>query len=83
MFLAGEEKAAAAAEPEAAKAAAEPAGGEAKPEPAVPKADGFPPTFTEKPRIVPNETGTLVTMKFKVHKKCSEERKEKTRRTES
>ena len=29
-------------------------------------ADGFPPTFTEKPRIVPNETGTLVTMKFKV-----------------
>ena len=27
---------------------------------------GFPPTFTEKPRIVPNETGTLVTMKFKV-----------------
>jgi hypothetical protein len=28
--------------------------------------DGFPPTFTEKPRIVPNETGTLVTMKFKV-----------------
>lgn len=33
------------------------------------KADGFPPTFTEKPRIVPNETGTLVTMKFKVRAK--------------
>ena len=28
--------------------------------------DGIPPTFTEKPRIVPNETGTLVVMKFKV-----------------
>jgi len=34
-----------------------------------PKGDGFPPTFTEKPRIVPNETGTLVTMKFKVRAK--------------
>lgn len=32
-------------------------------------AEGFPPTFTEKPRIVPNETGTLVTMKFKVRAK--------------
>merc|ERR1712080_138011 len=32
-------------------------------------AEGFPPTFTEKPRIVPNETGTLVTMKFKVRSK--------------
>ena len=34
-----------------------------------PTGDGFPPTFTEKPRIVPNETGTLVTMKFKVRSK--------------
>lgn len=34
-----------------------------------PQGDGFPPTFTEKPRIVPNETGTLVTMKFKVRSK--------------
>merc|ERR1712233_265404 len=34
-----------------------------------PTGDGFPPTFTEKPRIVPNETGTLVTMKFKVRAK--------------
>jgi hypothetical protein len=24
--------------------------------------DGFPPTFTEKPKIVPNESGTLVTI---------------------
>merc|ERR1712111_308022 len=32
-------------------------------------AEGFPPTFTEKPRIVPNESGTLVTMKFKVRAK--------------
>ena len=31
--------------------------------------DAFPPTFTEKPRIVPNETGTLVTMRFKVRAK--------------
>merc|ERR1712156_1312971 len=38
-------------------------------EPAKAPADGFPPTFTEKPRIVPNETGTLVTMKFKVRSK--------------
>merc|ERR1712013_830162 len=38
-------------------------------EPAKTHADGFPPTFTEKPRIVPNETGTLVTMKFKVRSK--------------
>merc|ERR1712142_849514 len=38
-------------------------------EPAKTYADGFPPTFTEKPRIVPNETGTLVTMKFKVRSK--------------
>merc|ERR1712079_467748 len=38
-------------------------------EPAKAPADGFPPTFTEKPRIVPNETGTLVTMKFKVRAK--------------
>ena len=30
--------------------------------------DGIPPTFTEKPMIVPNETGTLVTMRFKVRK---------------
>ena len=29
--------------------------------------DGIPPTFTEKPMIVPNETGTLVTMRFKVN----------------
>merc|ERR1712079_558590 len=36
---------------------------------AAPGADGFPPTFTEKPRIVPNENGTLVTMKFKVRAK--------------
>eukprot|EP00095_Tigriopus_kingsejongensis_P002142 maker-scaffold401_size182380-snap-gene-0.14 protein:Tk02142 transcript:maker-scaffold401_size182380-snap-gene-0.14-mRNA-1 annotation:"projectin short variant" len=28
--------------------------------------DGLPPTFTEKPRIIPNSTGTLVTMKFTV-----------------
>ena len=28
--------------------------------------DGIPPTFTEKPRIIPNETGTVVTMKFRV-----------------
>ena len=28
--------------------------------------DGIPPTFTEKPRIIPNDTGTLVTMRFKV-----------------
>merc|ERR1712088_967097 len=34
-----------------------------------PTGDGFPPTFTEKPRIVPNETGTLVTMRFKVRSK--------------
>ena len=27
--------------------------------------DGFPPTFTEKPKIVPNESGTLVTMRFR------------------
>ena len=32
-------------------------------------ADGLPPTFVEKPRIVPNSTGTLVTMKFKVKSK--------------
>jgi hypothetical protein len=38
-------------------------------EPAKPPQDGFPPTFTEKPRIVPNESGTLVTMKFKVRSK--------------
>lgn len=29
-------------------------------------ADGIPPTFTEKPKIIPNDTGTLVTMKFRV-----------------
>ena len=42
-----------------------------KPKEAKPAAgaDGFPPTFTEKPRIVPNESGTLVTMKFKVRAK--------------
>ena len=34
-----------------------------------PTGDGFPPTFTEKPHIVPNETGTLDTMKFKVRSK--------------
>ncbi|XP_059091155.1 twitchin-like [Tigriopus californicus] len=28
--------------------------------------DGLPPTFTEKPRIIPNPTGTLVTMKFRI-----------------
>jgi len=28
--------------------------------------EGIPPTFTEKPRIIPNETGSLVTMRFKV-----------------
>merc|ERR1711874_554564 len=27
---------------------------------------GIPPTFTEKPKIVPNEKGTLVTLKFKI-----------------
>ena len=27
---------------------------------------GIPPTFTEKPKIVPNDTGTLVTMIFRV-----------------
>lgn len=26
---------------------------------------GFAPTFVEKPRIIPNETGTLITMKCK------------------
>ena len=31
--------------------------------------DGFPPTFTEKPKIVPNESGTLVTMRFRVRSK--------------
>merc|ERR1712020_584465 len=31
--------------------------------------DGIPPTFTEKPRIIPNEMGTLVTMKFRVRAK--------------
>ena len=29
---------------------------------------GIPPTFTEKPKIVPNETGTLVTMIFRVRR---------------
>ena len=28
---------------------------------------GIPPTFTEKPKIVPNEKGTLVTLKFKIN----------------
>ena len=37
--------------------------------PKPPADGGFPPTFTEKPRIVPNESGTLVTMKFKVRAK--------------
>merc|ERR1712018_476778 len=27
---------------------------------------GVPPTFTEKPKIVPNEKGTLVTLKFRI-----------------
>ena len=59
---------------EAAAAAPEPAkkpSTASKPAPAKPAAgaDGFPPTFTEKPRIVPNESGTLVTMKFKVRAK--------------
>ena len=27
---------------------------------------GIPPTFTEKPKIVPNEKGTLVTLKFRI-----------------
>ena len=27
---------------------------------------GIPPTFTEKPKIVPNEKGTLVTLKYKI-----------------
>ena len=31
--------------------------------------DGIPPTFTEKPKIIPNESGTLVTMKFRVRAK--------------
>ncbi len=31
--------------------------------------EGIPPTFTEKPKIIPNETGTLVTMKFRVSSK--------------
>ena len=30
---------------------------------------GIPPTFTEKPKIVPNDTGTLVTMIFRVRKR--------------
>jgi len=46
-----------------------PAAAQKAAEPAKAPADGFPPTFTEKPRIVPNETGTLVTMKFKVRSK--------------
>lgn len=28
-------------------------------------ANGFAPSFIEKPRIIPNETGTLITMKCK------------------
>ena len=36
---------------------------------AVAAGDGIPPTFTEKPRIIPNEMGTLVTMKFRVRAK--------------
>ena len=35
----------------------------------VESSDGFPPTFTEKPKIVPNESGTLVTMRFRVRSK--------------
>merc|ERR1712076_209011 len=31
--------------------------------------DGIPPTFTEKPKIIPNDSGTLVTMKFRVRAK--------------
>merc|ERR1711874_915090 len=50
--------------------APEPAKKKSTAEPPKPPADGgFPPTFTEKPRIVPNESGTLVTMKFKVRAK--------------
>ena len=63
IFSAGEEQQAAAPQPEAPAKKVSQAGQPAKP------ADGFPPTFTEKPRIVPNETGTLVTMKFKVRSK--------------
>ena len=33
---------------------------------AVEGEEGIPPTFTQKPRIIPNDTGTLVTMKFRV-----------------
>ena len=35
----------------------------------APTEDGIPPTFTEKPKIIPNESGTLVTMKFRVRAK--------------
>ncbi len=38
--------------------------GQEAPQPGVD--GGIPPTFTEKPRIIPNDTGTLVTMKFRV-----------------
>ena len=57
FYLAGDESG---PKPEAGKVEAK-----AKPEAG---ATGFPPTFTEKPKIVPNETGTLVTMRFKVRR---------------
>ena len=65
------EKAASAPAPAAPEKVAEQAAPAKKTSVAKPAsgADGFPPTFTEKPRIVPNETGTLVTMKFKVRAK--------------
>ena len=70
-FETGEDKEKATAVPTPAapeKVAEQPAKKTSVAKPA-PGADGFPPTFTEKPRIVPNETGTLVTMKFKVRAK--------------
>jgi hypothetical protein len=48
--------------------------------------DGYAPTFIEKPRIVPNATGTLITMQCKVKAKPKPEfvwYKGKSRVTES
>merc|ERR1712038_1230026 len=60
-FETGDDQQPPAPEPAKKKSTAEP--------PKAPANGGFPPTFTEKPRIVPNESGTLVTMKFKVRAK--------------
>merc|ERR1712038_143996 len=60
-FETGDDQQPPAPEPAKKKSTAEP--------PKAPADGGFPPTFTEKPRIVPNESGTLVTMKFKVRAK--------------